>query len=75
MKMSKKTKVLKYKVVNTNIDKKFIVKNLDLERVKSKDGPVDDEKNLQNLSHQLDLLISEMKLCNDLIIKINVLID
>lgn len=39
MKMSKKAKVLKYKVVNTNIDKKFIGKNLDLERVKSKDGP------------------------------------
>jgi hypothetical protein len=36
--MSKKTKVLKYKVVNTNIDKKFIGKNLDLERVKSKTG-------------------------------------
>ena len=28
--MSKKTKVLKYNVVNTNIDKKFIGKNLDL---------------------------------------------
>ena len=41
MKMSKKTKVLKYKVVNTNIDKKFIGKNLDLERVKSKGGPGD----------------------------------
>lgn len=39
MQMSKKTKVLKYKVVNTNIDKKFIGKNLDLERVKSKGGP------------------------------------
>ena len=37
--MSKKTKVLKYKVVNTNIDKKFIGKNIDLERVKSKGGP------------------------------------
>ena len=37
--MSKKSKVLKYKVVNTNIDKKFIGKNIDLERVKSKDGP------------------------------------
>ena len=37
--MSKKTKVLKYKVVNTNIDKKFIGKNLDLERVKAKGGP------------------------------------
>ena len=40
--MSKKTKVLKYKVVNTNIDKKFIGKNLDLERVKAnKGGPGD----------------------------------
>jgi len=37
--MSKKTKVLKYKVVNTNIDKKFIGKNIDLERVKAKGGP------------------------------------
>ena len=37
--MSKKIKVLKYKVVNTNIDKKFIGKNIDLERVKSKGGP------------------------------------
>jgi hypothetical protein len=36
--MSKKTKVLKYKIVNTNIDKKFIGKNLDLEKVKSKTG-------------------------------------
>ena len=36
--MSKKTKVLKYKVVNTNIDKKFIGKNLDLERIKSNGG-------------------------------------
>ena len=36
--MSKKSKVLKYKVVNTNIDKKFIGKNLDLERVKAKGG-------------------------------------
>ena len=33
--MSKKSKILKYKVVNTNIDKKFIGKNLDLEKVKS----------------------------------------
>ena len=37
--MSKKTKVLKYKVVNTNIDKKFIGKNLDLQKVKAKGGP------------------------------------
>ncbi len=39
MKMSKKIKVLKYKVVNTNIDEKFIGKNLDLERIKIKSGP------------------------------------
>ena len=39
--MSKRSKVLKYKVVNTNIDKKFIGKNLDLERVKAKGGPGD----------------------------------
>jgi len=39
--MDKKSKVLKYKVVNTNIDKKFIGKNLDLERVKAKGGPGD----------------------------------
>ena len=39
MKISRKSKVLKYKVVNTNIDKKFIGKNLDLKRVKSKEGP------------------------------------
>ena len=37
--MSKKTKVLKYKVVNTNIDKRFVGKNLDLERIKAKGGP------------------------------------
>ena len=40
--MSKKVKVLKYKIVNTNIDKKFIGKSLDLERVKSKGGPGSD---------------------------------
>ena len=37
--MSKKIKVLKYKVVNTNIGKKFIGKNIDIERVKSKSEP------------------------------------
>jgi hypothetical protein len=36
--MSKNNKVVKYKVINTNIDKKFIGKNLDLERVKAKGG-------------------------------------
>ena len=34
--MCKKTKILKYKVVNTNIDKSFIGKKIDLERVESK---------------------------------------
>ena len=34
--ISKKTNVLKYKIVNNNNDKKFVCKNLDLERIKSK---------------------------------------
>ena len=34
--MSKSTKVIKYKIVNTNVDKKFIGKNLDLQEIKSK---------------------------------------
>ncbi|MBQ6970423.1 hypothetical protein IJQ19_02355 [bacterium] len=37
--MSKNNKVVKYKVINTNIDKKFIGKDLDLQKVKSKGGP------------------------------------
>ena len=37
--MSKNNKVVKYKVINTNIDKKFIGKDLDLQKVKSKSGP------------------------------------
>ena len=37
--MSKNNKVVKYKVVNTNIDKKFIGKDLDLQKVKAKGGP------------------------------------
>jgi len=37
--MSKKVKVLKYKVVNTNIDKKFIGKQVTVEKIKSKGGP------------------------------------
>ena len=36
--MSKNNKVVKYKVINTNIDKKFIGKDLDLQKVKSKGG-------------------------------------
>ena len=42
--MSEKSKILKYKVVNTNIDKKFIGKNLDLEKVKSKGRPGSERK-------------------------------
>ena len=40
--MSKNNKVVKYKVVNTNIDKKFIGKDLDLQKVKAKGGPGSD---------------------------------
>ena len=60
--MSKKTKVLKYKVVNTNIDKKFIGKNLDLERVKSKGGFVEDggRKPPKKQKSTRDLLIEFM---------------
>ena len=36
--MSKNNKVVKYKVINTNIDKKFIGKDLDLQKVKAKGG-------------------------------------
>ena len=36
--MSKNNKVVKYKVININIDKKFIGKDLDLQKVKSKGG-------------------------------------
>ena len=36
-----KNKSAKYKITDTDIDKKFIGKNLDLERVKSKGGPGD----------------------------------
>ena len=34
--MSRNNKVVKYKVINTNIDKKFIGKDLDLQKIKSK---------------------------------------
>ena len=40
--MSKNNKVVKYKVINTNIDKKFIGKDLDLQKVKAKGGPGSD---------------------------------
>ena len=56
--MSKKTKVLKYKVVNTNIDKKFIGKNLDLEKVKAKGGRVGPTTKKQKSTR--DLLIEFM---------------
>ena len=36
--MSKNNKIVKYKVINTNIDKKFIGKDLDLQKVKAKGG-------------------------------------
>ena len=58
--MSKKTKVLKYKVVNTNIDKKFIGKNLDLERVKAKGGPGSDSTPPKKQKSTRDLLIEFM---------------
>ena len=37
--MAKNNTVVKYKVINTNIDKKFIDKDLDLQKVKSKSRP------------------------------------
>ncbi len=37
--MIKSAKVIKFKVVNTNIDKKFIGKDLDLQKVRTKDSP------------------------------------
>ena len=58
--MSKKTKVLKYKVVNTNIDKKFIGKNLDLERVKAKGGPGGDRTPPKKQKSTRGLLIEFM---------------
>ena len=58
--MDKKSKVLKYKVVNTNIDKKFIGKNLDLERVKTKGGPGNDRIPPKKQKSTRDLLIEFM---------------
>ena len=37
--MSKNNKIVKYKVINTNIDKKFIGEDLDLQKIKSKSRP------------------------------------
>ena len=42
--MSKNNKVVKYKVVNTNIDKKFIGKDLDLQKVRANGGPTTKSK-------------------------------
>ena len=58
--MNKKSKILKYKVVNTNIDKKFIGKNLGLERVKSKGGPGNDRTPPKKQKSTKDLLIEFM---------------
>ena len=40
--MGKNNKVVKYKVISTNIDKKFIGKDLDLQKVKAKGCPGSD---------------------------------
>ena len=42
--MSKNNKVVKYKVVNTNIDKKFIGKDLDLQKVRANGVPTTKSK-------------------------------
>lgn len=67
MQMSKKSKVLKYKVVNTNIDKKFIGKNLDLERVKANGGPGGGRKSGSKNRMTLDRLANiAMGMSNDI---------
>ena len=66
--MSKNTKVVKYKVVNTNIDKKFIGKDLDLQKVKSKGGNGDGRRKpgstnkitLAKLSDKVDTLANNL---------------
>ena len=57
-----KHKIAKYKIIDTNIDKKFIGKNLDLERVESKDGSVEDggRKPPKKQKSTRDLLIEFM---------------
>lgn len=58
--MSKNNKVVKYKVINTNIDKKFIGKDLDLQKVKSKCGPGNDRTLPKKQKSTRDLLIEFM---------------
>ena len=62
MQSMSKHKIAKYKIINTNIDKKFIGKNLDLERVKSKGGSVEDgeRKPPKKQKSTRDLLIEFM---------------
>ena len=50
--MSKNNKVVKYKVINNNIDKKFIGKDLDLQKVKAKGGLSDDRTLLKSKNRQ-----------------------
>jgi predicted nucleic acid-binding Zn-ribbon protein len=80
--MSKSARVVKYKVINTNIDKKFIGKDLDLQKVESKDGYDEGERKpsinnkitLSKLSNKVDSLSNDLnrvstnlnKLSNDL---------
>ena len=70
--MSEKSKILKYKVVNTNIDKKFIVKNLDLEKIKSKDRPSGRRKPNSKSRMTLDKLA---KIVTDGFVNVNHRID
>ncbi len=67
--MSKNNKVVKYKVINTNIDKKFIGKDLDLQKVKSKGGSGSDggrkpgstnKITLTKLSNKVDTLANNL---------------
>ena len=67
--MSKNNKVVKYKVINTNIDKKFIGKDLDLQKVKSKGGSGSDggrkpgstnKITLAKLSNKVDTLANNL---------------
>ena len=62
MQSMSKHKIAKYKIIDTNIDKKFIGKNLDLERVESKDGSVEDggRKPPKKQKSTRDLLIEFM---------------
>ena len=53
--MSRNNKVVKYKVINTNIDKKFIGKDLDLQKVKSKGGPGSDGRRKPDSTNKITL--------------------